>query len=215
MSNSSIDLSQLRREYRHATLSEDDVVRDPLQQFDIWLKQAIQANLLEPYAMVLATSDESQQPSARVVLLRHYDQRGFCFFTNYTSNKGRALQHNPRAALLFYWDVLERQIRIEGRVDKVSSAESDHYYQQRPLSNRISAWASPQSQVIASRDMLLQLEKQSQQQWGTQPERPLTWGGYRLCPERYEFWQGRESRLHDRIQYVFISEQWHIQRLAP
>lgn len=210
-----IDLMQLRREYAQASLSEADVATDPLQQFDVWLKQAMQSGLLEPYAMTLATASAQGQPSARIVLLRQYDTRGYCFFTNYNSNKGQVLAQNSRAALLFYWDVLERQVRIEGEVERVTPEESDAYYQQRPLGNRLSAWASPQSAVIPGREALLALEQQTRQQWGERPACPPHWGGYRLKPQLYEFWQGRPSRLHDRIRYVVTPNQWRIERLAP
>lgn len=210
-----IDLTQLRRDYMQAGLAEADVAADPLQQFDLWLKQALQAGLLEPYAMTLATVDAHGQPGARIVLLRHYDARGYGFFTNYNSSKGQALAQNPRAALLFYWDVLERQVRIEGTVERVTAAESDDYFQKRPLSNRLSAWASPQSEVISGREALLALEQKTRQQWGEHPVRPPHWGGYRLKPQLYEFWQGRPSRLHDRIRYVETPERWQIERLAP
>ncbi|TAK90152.1 MAG: pyridoxamine 5'-phosphate oxidase [Burkholderiaceae bacterium] len=217
MSQSSPDLSQLRREYAQAALSEADVAPDPLTQFDLWLKQALQAGLLEPYAMTLATVDGDGQPSARIVLLRQYDASGYCFFTNYESRKGADLQTNPRAALLFYWDVLERQVRIEGTISKVSAEESEQYYQSRPLGNRLGAWASPQSQVIADRAVLEQAEEKFKGQYDSHPPRPPHWGGYRLTPLVYEFWQGRPSRLHDRIRYrpAVSGSEWLRERLAP
>jgi len=212
------DLSQLRRDYAQASLSETEAATDPLAQFDLWMKQALQAGLVEPYAMTLATVDADGQPSARIVLLRQYDADGYCFFTNYDSRKGEALRANPRAALLFYWDALERQVRIEGRIEKISAPESDMYYQSRPLGNRLGAWASPQSRVIASRAALELEEAYFRKTYGEQPPRPPHWGGYRLTPLVYEFWQGRPSRLHDRIRYRQLGQErsgWQLERLAP
>jgi pyridoxamine 5'-phosphate oxidase len=209
------DLASLRKDYALKTLDERDVDRDPLRQFGVWMVEAIHAQVPEPTAMTLATADKAGRPAARIVLLKGVDPRGFVFYTNYESRKGRDLAENPRAAVAFMWKELERQVRVEGRVEKVSELESDAYYQTRPLGSRIGAWASPQSQPIADRAWLERRWAELTTQHGEAPPRPGHWGGYRLMPEWIEFWQGRLSRLHDRIVYSRAGEGWKIARLAP
>ena len=208
-------LAALRKDYALKTLDEREVDRDPLKQFGVWMVEAIHAQVPEPTAMTLATADASGKPSARIVLLKGVDPRGFVFYTNYRSRKGRELAENPYAAMTFLWKELERQVRIEGRVEKVSEPESDAYFQTRPLGSRIGALASPQSEAIADRGWLERRWAELAQQHGEAPARPLHWGGYRLMPERIEFWQGRLSRLHDRIVYGRSGEGWKTSRLAP
>ncbi|MEW9582106.1 pyridoxamine 5'-phosphate oxidase [Paraburkholderia sp. DGU8] len=210
-------LAELRKNYSLGSLDIADVDRDPIRQFGKWFQQAVDAKLPEPNTMTLATVDSRGRPSARIVLIKGIDERGFVFFTNYESRKGRELAANPYASLLFYWIELERQVRVEGRVVKTSAAESDAYFASRPLGSRIGAWASNQSQVIESRSQLETREREFNLQYGDQPPRPPHWGGYRLVPEAIEFWQGRPSRLHDRLLYTRASEtgDWHISRLSP
>lgn len=209
------NLADLRKNYTAGQLSEEDVPADPLSLFDQWFEQASRAQCPEPNAMVLATADAQGNPSARVVLLKGISQGDFCFFTNYESQKGQELANRPNAALLFHWHELERQVRIQGAVSKLSAAESDAYFFQRPPASRIGAWASPQSRVIESRAFLEQEELRFQEQFGENPPRPAQWGGYRLKPLKIEFWQGRPSRLHDRILYTQTESSWQISRLAP
>ncbi len=210
-------LADLRKNYSLGSLDAADVDADPIRQFQTWLNQALDAQLPEPNAMTVATVDAAGRPAARVLLIKGVDERGFVFFTNYESRKGRELDANPHAALLFHWIELERQVRIEGRVEKTSDAESDAYYHSRPLGSRIGAWASEQSAVIDSRAQLEAREREISAQYGDAPPRPPHWGGYRLVPDAIEFWQGRPSRLHDRIRYTRDSVQapWRIERLAP
>ena len=213
----SLDLSALRKNYALEALSETDVLPDPLAQFDRWFREAIEAQLREPNAMTLATADIQGRPSARTVLLKGIDHQGFVFFTNYESRKGRELAANPQAALLFNWLELERQIRIEGRVERVDTKDSEAYFQSRPKGSQIGAWTSPQSRVIAGREVLLDKQKELETQYASAEILPLPpfWGGYRLLPDVLEFWQGRPSRLHDRIRYVQAETGWKIERLAP
>ncbi|MBB3257921.1 pyridoxamine 5'-phosphate oxidase [Paraburkholderia bannensis] len=210
-------LADLRKNYSLGSLDAADVDADPIRQFQTWLNQALDAQLPEPNAMTVATVDAAGRPAARILLIKGVDERGFVFFTNYESRKGRELSANPHAALLFHWIELERQVRIEGRVEKTSDAESDAYYHSRPLGSRIGAWASEQSAVIDSRGQLEAREREISAQYGDAPPRPPHWGGYRLVPDAIEFWQGRPSRLHDRIRYTRDSVQapWRIERLAP
>ena len=207
-----------RKSYERAALDEHGIDRDPFQQFTIWYDEAVAAGLPEPEAMTLSTATLEGQPSARIVLLRGYDERGFCFFSNYSSQKGQELAANPYAAVTFHWVELERQVRIAGRVEKVTEAESDAYFQSRPSQSRIGAWSSPQSNVISSRDVLEELFEKYQEQYldETAIPRPEHWGGYRVIPERIEFWQGRPNRLHDRLRFIRIDQgPWTLQRLAP
>jgi pyridoxamine 5'-phosphate oxidase len=209
------DLAQLRRDYELKTLDESHVDRDPLKQFGVWMVEAIHAQVPEPTAMTLATADAKGRPSARIVLLKGVDPRGFVFFTNYKSRKGRDIDANPQAALTFLWKELERQVRIEGRVEKVAPEESSAYYNTRPLGARIGAWASPQSDVIESRSWLEARWANLSEEYGENPVCPPHWGGYRVMPEQIEFWQGRRSRLHDRIVYTRDAKAWKLARLAP
>ena len=208
-------IAQLRKSYERAELDEADSADQPMAQFATWLQQAIDAQLPEPNAMTLATVGPDGRPSTRVVLIKGYDERGIVWYTNYDSRKGRELAGNPFAALQFHWVELERVVRIEGRVDKVDAAESDAYYASRPLDSRIGAWASPQSQVIPSRTVLVTQAARYAAQFALSPPRPPHWGGFRLSPERWEFWQGRKSRLHDRLSYRLADGHWRRERLAP
>ena len=209
------NLAALRIDYMLASLDEGDVAATPLGQFDKWFKEALNAQLPAANAMTLATCDAQARPSARIVLIKSYDERGFVFFTNYESHKGQDLTTNNRAALLFFWPELERQIRIQGRVEKVSAAMSDDYFKSRPLASRIGVWASSQSQVLPSRTALEARVAAFEAEYGENPPRPAHWGGYRVVPQVLEFWQGRRDRLHDRIQYRLNKGKWKIERLAP
>ncbi|HEY3596565.1 MAG TPA: pyridoxamine 5'-phosphate oxidase [Paraburkholderia sp.] len=209
-------LAELRKNYSLGSLDEADADRDPIRLFEKWFAQAIDAQLPEPNAMTLATVDSRGHPSARIVLIKGVDERGFVFFTNYQSRKGNELAANPRASLLFHWIELERQVRIEGSIVKTSAEESDTYFASRPLGSRVGAWASEQSQAIESRAFLEAREREIIAQYGENPPRPPHWGGYRLVPEAIEFWQGRPSRLHDRLRYMLDSSGiWQITRLSP
>jgi pyridoxamine 5'-phosphate oxidase len=207
-----------RKEYEQGSLDEATVNRDPVRQFSAWYDDAVAAEILEPEAMTLSTATPDGRPSARIVLLRGFDARGFCFFTNYESRKGKELAANPYAALTFHWANLERQVRIEGRVEKTTAVESDAYFASRPPASRIGAWSSPQSDVLADRAALEDLFARftSENPDDTAIPRPEHWGGYRLVPERIEFWQGRRSRLHDRLRFRRDSSgAWVVERLAP
>ncbi|MBO1112523.1 pyridoxamine 5'-phosphate oxidase [Bordetella petrii] len=210
-----MSVSDLRQSYEKSTLLEESAAISPFDQFSQWFDQALAARVPEPNAMTLATVDASGQPAARIVLIKGYDARGFVFYTNYESRKGHDLLANPRAALLFFWQPLERQVRIEGRVEHVSAEESDAYYHSRPLGSRIGAWASRQSQPV-TRAELEAREQETRARYGEQPPRPPHWGGYRVVPTLFEFWQGRPSRLHDRLRYLPDGQGgWAIDRLSP
>ena len=209
-------VAALRKDYGQAVLDESMVAGDPFVQFNQWFEQALKADVNEPNAMSVASVDERGRPSSRIVLIKQYDARGFTWYTNYDSQKGRELAANPNACLLFFWSELERQIRIEGRVERTSVDESDTYFHSRPVKSRLAAIASAQSMPIADRASLEQQYAAVAQQYGEQPPRPANWGGYRLVPERFEFWQGRRSRFHDRIEYALQADgSWVRQRLQP
>ena len=212
-----MSLSDLRREYALAGLKESDLDSNPFNQFDKWFQQALAAGLPEPNAMTLATATLDGKPSARIVLLKGFDERGFVFFTNYESQKGRELLANPQAALVCYWIELERQVRISGRVSRVSAKESEEYFQSRPLGSQLGAWASQQSEVVDGRKTLEDRLEQLTREYQTKPvPLPPYWGGYRVAPETIEFWQGRPNRLHDRLRYTFqTNHHWLIERLSP
>ena len=209
-------LSDLRKEYTRAGLSESDADRDPVEQFRRWFAEALAADLHEPNAMTVATATRDGRPSARVVLLKGFDDRGFVFYTNYEGRKGRELEENPRAALLFYWGELERQVRVEGTVSRVPEGESDAYYASRPRGSRLGAIASEQSRTIRSRKVLKERLRALEAEYeGREVPRPAFWGGYRVEPEVIEFWQGRENRLHDRLVYSRGVGGWRMERLQP
>jgi pyridoxamine 5'-phosphate oxidase len=209
-------ISDLRKSYERAELDESASQADPLQQFDRWLKEAISSEVPEPNAMTLATVGSDLRPSTRVVLIKDYDARGIVWYTNYESRKGRELAGNPYAALQFHWVELERVVRIEGVVETVSAEDSDAYFNSRPLDSRIGAWASPQSQVIPGRSVLVANAARYAAQFLLNPPRPTHWGGYRLKPDNWQFWQGRKSRLHDRLRYTLQDNGgWMRERLAP
>lgn len=210
-----MSIADLRREYTGEGLAEADAHRDPFVQFARWFDDAVAANLPLPNAMTLATVTPQGAPDARVVLLKGLERGGFVFYTHYLSRKGRELQANPAACLVFLWTGLDRQVRIEGRVEKVSEAESDDYFRSRPLGARLSAWASAQSEPVASRELLEAALQRAEDRYGNDPPRPPHWGGYRVIPETIEFWQGRENRLHDRLVYRRGDGRWTIERLAP
>ena len=210
-----MSIADLRKDYTQATLDEADALPNPFEFFRLWFEQALQADLPEPNAMTLATVNAQGKPSARIVLIKGLDERGLTFFTNYESQKGKELAIRPQAALLFHWHELERQVRIQGVVERVSAAESDEYFHSRPAASRIGAWASPQSAAIPNREFLEEAEKRFKAEFGEKPPRPEHWGGYRLHPTEIEFWQGRPSRLHDRMHYKLEGLEWRINRLAP
>jgi len=210
-------IADIRKDYKLQSLLEKDVAANAIAQFNNWWQEAIHSEIDEVNAMTLATASADGIPAARIVLLKGFDDRGFVFFTNYESFKGMQLAENPRACLVFFWKELERQVRITGLVEKVSDAESDAYFNSRPEGSRIGAWASPQSQVIESREWLQEREKTYAKDFSGKPlKRPAHWGGYRVKPVTIEFWQGRPSRLHDRLQYTLDgNNEWKIERLAP
>jgi pyridoxamine 5'-phosphate oxidase len=209
-------IADWRKNYERGELLEAQANANPLKQFDTWLQDAVKAGCPEPNAMTLATVGSDLRPSTRIVLIKGYDEKGITWFTSYGSRKGTELSGNPFAALQFHWVELERTVRIEGRVEKMSAEESDAYFHSRPLASRISAIASPQSKVVPSRQWLDDEAVRIAAEQGDAPERPQDWGGYRLVPDRWQFWQGRRNRLHDRLAYSLNAQgQWHIVRLAP
>ena len=210
-----MELKDLRKSYERGSLDEMDAGSVPTALFQRWLAEAVAAKVPEPNAMTLATVGADGRPSTRIVLIKYADERGLVFFTNYESRKGQELAGNPQAALQFHWVEQERVVRVEGRVEKTSAEESDAYFVTRPLDSRIGAWASPQSQVISSRAVLLANAAKTSAKFGLHPPRPDNWGGYRLVPETWEFWQGRKSRLHDRLRYRLDGGAWVRERLAP
>jgi pyridoxamine 5'-phosphate oxidase len=210
------EIANLRTEYRLKALSEADVKPDAMDQFTVWWNEALQSDIYEANAMTLSTADSKGKPSARIVLLKDYTKEGFVFFTNYESSKGKQLTENPATCLLFFWKELERQVRIEGTAEKIDAAESDAYFSSRPEGSRIGAWTSPQSQVIPDREFLENRYLEFADKYKTEKiDRPPHWGGYIVKPQKIEFWQGRPSRLHDRILYTKCENEWLIERLAP
>lgn len=214
----SLSLQDIRKNYSLRELDTSAVLPDPIDQFRVWMQEALTAQAEEATAMTLSTADANGRPSARIVLLKSVEETGFVFYTNYESRKGRQLLENPYASLTFFWPILERQVRVEGRVEKVPETMSDQYYQSRPLGSQIGAWSSPQSQPISGRSVLEAREMEYKNKFeglATLP-RPQHWGGFIVLPERIEFWQGRQNRLHDRVLYEKDENQkWHLQRLAP
>lgn len=211
-----MDIASIRKDYQFQSLDINDAATSPFDQFEKWWMEAVSSSIDEVNAMTLATINEDGKPSARIVLLKGFDENGFVFFTNYQSNKGKALSVNPFASLVFFWKELERQVRIEGSCVRVSEEASDVYFQSRPLGSRLGAWASPQSEVISNRSVIeKELEAVATRYAEGVVPRPAHWGGYRVIPENIEFWQGRPSRLHDRLKYSRTSGNWTIQRLAP
>ena len=210
-----MNIADLRQEYMRAGLSESQVDADPLRQFERWFEEAVKADLPLPNAMTLSTVTAAGAPSARIVLLKGIERGGFVFYTNYLSRKGRELEGRAQACLLFLWSPLERQVRIDGEVTKVTAQDSDAYYATRPLGARLSAWASAQSQPVSSRDVLEAAMKDASARHGQQPPRPPHWGGYRVEAREIEFWQGRSDRLHDRLVYRRAGSKWTLERLSP
>jgi pyridoxamine 5'-phosphate oxidase len=209
-------INSLRHDFAKQTLDKADVIADPILQFEKWFKEAVDAHVNEPNAMTVSTATKEGKPSSRILLLRNFDENGFVFYTNYTSRKGVEIMDNPNCSLLFFWPELERQVRIEGLLQKQSDAESDLYFQTRPRGSKLGAWTSEQSKIITSRDVLDQeYEKLSVKYPGEDIHRPPYWGGFVLRPVSIEFWQGRPSRLHDRILYTRENKNWKIERLAP
>lgn len=209
-------IEQLRREYAREELLEENVKKNPVEQFSAWFDQALLSEVVEPNAMSLATADGDGNPSVRIVLLKGFSHKGFRFFSNYKSRKGRELNENPKASLCFFWPELERQVRLEGDVEKISRGESEEYFQKRPRLSQIGAWASNQSEEVSSREKLEERFQKLQQKFEDQHiPVPEYWGGYLLKPSSIEFWQGRRGRLHDRLIYVYESKAWTIKRLAP
>ena len=211
-----MSIADLRKDYSRMSLTETDLIENPIDQFSLWFDHALRAEIPEPNAMCLSTVASDNRPSSRIVLIKNIDARGFVWFTNYESRKGQELLNNPHGALLFHWIELERQVRIEGRVERVSEAESEEYFNSRPLLSRLAAVASEQSAPVADRATLEQKLLKAGELYADKPVRPANWGGYRLVPDRLEFWQGRRSRLHDRIEYLLGPDgSWQRRRLQP
>lgn len=208
-------IADIRKDYTLKTLDEKDVLNNPFQQFETWWNEAIDSNIDEVNAVTLSTINQQKKPTSRIVLLKGFDIEGFSFFTNYNSSKGNQIEKNANVALCFFWKELQRQVRIEGVATKLSDKENDDYFNSRPLGSKIGAWASPQSQVIENRSVIEQNEKRIKEEFGDEIKRPDHWGGYKVIPNYFEFWQGRPSRLHDRICFDFENNIWKITRLAP
>ena len=209
------DIQKKRHEYTLKQLNEEDVIPNPFAQFNAWFKMAHDLDLLDANAMTLATVNSDGKPTARILLLKDYSDKGFCFFTNYNSRKGIDIKENPYGAMVFFWPELEKQIRIEGSIEKLAFKDSDHYFMNRPVGSRRAAAASPQSSIIQNREELEQSIQNFKNEFGDNFKRPKYWGGYKLIPEKFEFWQGRENRLNDRIEFEFKNENWNFHRLAP
>jgi pyridoxamine 5'-phosphate oxidase len=208
-------IKDIRKQYLFSTLDENTVLSNPFDQFEMWLQDAIESDQVEPTAMILSTVDEKFQPHSRVVLLKELTVDSFIFFTNYEGHKAQQIAQNNRVSLVFFWPSLERQVRVEGIAKKISEVLSTHYFKSRPIENQIGAWASPQSQLIRSKDFLEQQFQYYKQKFGDEVPKPPNWGGYAVKPTSIEFWQGRPNRLHDRILFTFESGKWEISRLAP
>jgi len=209
-------IANIRKDYSLRSLNENEVANNPTAQFDVWWQEALNSNIDEVNAMTLATATKEGKPDGRIVLLKGFDEKGFVFFTNYESRKAQEIAANPFATLVFFWKELERQVRIEGTVAKIDGAESDNYFNARPIGSRIGAWASPQSQIISNRDLLEENVKALEIKYAeAYIPRPAHWGGYIVVPTQVEFWQGRSSRLHDRVRYRMQSDAWVMERLAP
>ena len=210
------NIADIRKDYTLKTLNEGDVSSNPFEQFMVWMDEVIKSKALEPTAAVLATATFDGKPSARMILLKGATDKGFIFFTNYESKKARQILQNPNAAMVFFWPELERQVRIEGKIKKIAEKESDKYFDSRPIRSRLGTWASPQSQVIPSRRYLEDLVREFEEEFADKEiPRPSNWGGYILEPNLFEFWQGRTSRMHDRLQYTEENGKWKLERLAP
>jgi pyridoxamine 5'-phosphate oxidase len=210
-----MEIKKLRRQYKGKPLSENSVNKNPFKQFEKWFNEMLQTGFIEPTAMVLSTAAKNGKPSSRVLLLKEFDETGFIFYTNYESKKGKDLKENPYASMLFYWDKLNRQVRIEGKVEKISKEESEAYFKTRPFKSRIGAWASHQSEIIENRNIIVKNFLKYLVKFKTNVPIPDYWGGYKLIPDLFEFWQGRPNRLHDRIRYRLFKNKWIIERLAP
>jgi pyridoxamine 5'-phosphate oxidase len=209
------ELADLRRDFSTQGLTESDVDASPFFQFARWMDEAVKSEIPDANAMTLATVGEDGRPDARVVLLKYYGETGFAFFTNYESKKGTDLNSKPYAALHFFWPQLDRQVSVHGRVEKTSQEESERYFNSRPVESRLAAWASNQSRIIASREILENRFAEFRDKFGDEVPLPPYWGGYRLTPDRFEFWQGRQNRLHDRLCYTLVDEIWNLARLSP
>ncbi|MDX1669892.1 MAG: pyridoxamine 5'-phosphate oxidase [Limnobacter sp.] len=211
-----MSIADLRKDYMQGSLHESEALESPFDFFRLWFDQALKAELPEPNAMSLATIGLDGRPASRIVLIKAFDDEGVTFYTNYKSRKGREIEKNPYASILFHWTELERQVRIEGKIKKVSEQQSDEYFHSRPVKSRLGAWASPQSETLPNREALEALFEDAQREQGDAPPRPPHWGGYKLVPDYFEFWQGRRSRLHDRLAYTLRDNgQWELGRLAP
>lgn len=208
-------IRDIRKQYLFSALDENSVLKNPFDQFEIWLQEAINSDQLEPTAMILSTVDVKGQPHSRVVLLKELTDESFIFFTNYEGHKAQQLAHNKHVSIVFFWPSLERQVRIEGEAEKISDVLSTHYFKSRPLENQLGAWASPQSQVIRTKDFLEEQFRYYQQKFGNNVPKPPHWGGYSIKPSAIEFWQGRPNRLHDRLLFTREGNDWKIERLAP